>query len=73
MQQAGQTDTDPVTTLSDQSLAHFVDRVWEIEARYKIAAIQLHLEACGLLLHQKDLIDISIFDRFKAGKRGDSK
>ena len=60
--------TGNLTSLSDHTLAYVVGRVQAIEARYEIAAIQPNLEACNSLLHQKDLIDVGIFGRFKAGK-----
>jgi GTP-binding protein EngB required for normal cell division len=68
MQQAGNMDTDSATALSDQILSPLIDRVHAIQAEFKINAILPHLEACSLLLRQKDLIDIGIFGRFKAGK-----
>ncbi len=55
MQQAGQTDAASVTAPSDQSLSRLIDRVRTIHAKYEISALVPHLEACSLLLHQKDL------------------
>jgi len=57
-----------VTALPEPHLSSILDLIQETKARFQISAVPPHLEACRALLHQKDLIDVGIFRRFKAGK-----
>ena len=36
--------------------------------RFQTALVRPHLDACKAILHQRDIIDVGIFGRFKAGK-----
>ncbi|MBZ5499373.1 MAG: dynamin family protein [Acidobacteriia bacterium] len=56
------------TVAMQQLLSTAIDRVRTIRTKYRMAAIDPHLEACGALLEERGLIDVGIFGRFKAGK-----
>jgi len=68
MLKAGSITDTKMTVLPEPHLSPILDRIQKIEARFEISAVQPHLEACRALLQQKDLIDVGIFGRFKAGK-----
>jgi small GTP-binding protein len=53
---------------SDEGLPSIIGLVQTMEERYAVSALEPHLEACRSLLQEKELIDVGIFGRFKAGK-----
>jgi GTP-binding protein EngB required for normal cell division len=53
---------------SECSLQEIIERLQGIQKSYALSAIQPHLSACTALLEGKNVIDVGIFGRFKAGK-----
>ena len=52
----------------DPSLAAVIDRLQTIQEKYRLYAIQQHIDACRAVAEQGELLDVGIFGRFKAGK-----
>jgi GTP-binding protein EngB required for normal cell division len=60
--------TAETAATQDPSLTTIIDRLQAIQSKYKLYAIQRHIDACRAILELGELLDIGIFGRFKAGK-----